>query len=226
MRLTNQLVIVVGILLGLDGCFLLIDPCPKDQKLGDLQLTNPGFSPYKGNETLVFTNQAGEQISLTNFEYNTLSTRQRLVVSTPCRKSDWVKQQIYYDVPRVFISYRPSKTNYLTTLNYSFGIQDLRTDQARSDTVLAEDMTISNTFVRPSTLLRVLVSDRGNRARFDTVNGQYPGLIRYRIIADTTLNGRAYKRVYCADQSPTVYFTTKEGFVAFKDQQQWWYKRD
>ncbi|RYC66576.1 hypothetical protein [Spirosoma sordidisoli] len=224
MKYIFQSITMVILCVCLDGCFLILDPCPKDQKLGDLQLTNPNFSPYRGDETLVFINQTGQKISLTNFEYSTLSTRQRLVVSTPCYKSDWVKQQVYYDVPRVFISYRLSKTNYLTTLDYSFGIQDLRMDQARSDTILAEDMTISNTFVKPGTLLRVLVSDRGNRAKFDTVNGQYPRLIQYRVISDTAFNGNLYKQVYCSKELPTIYFTTKDGIIAFKDQQQWWYK--
>lgn len=224
MKRIVQFVTVVSFSLCLDGCFLVLDPCPKDQKLGDLQLTNPNFSPYRGNETLVFTSQTGQKISLTNFEYSTLSTRQRLVVSTPCYKSDWVKQQVYYDTPRIYISYRQNKSDYRNTLDYSFGIQDLRTDQAKSDTILAEDMTVTNNFSRSGSQLRVLASDRGNQARFDPVNGQYPRLIQYRVISDTTLNGKIYEQVYCSKESPTVFFTTKEGIVAFRDQQQWWYR--
>ncbi len=224
MKRTSQFAIVVGLVIGLDGCFLGFDPCPGDQKLGDLQLTNPDFSPYRGNETLNFVTKAGEQMSLTNFESALLSTRQQLIISTPCYKSDFVKQRIYYDVPRLSVSYRKNKNDYLNTLHYSFGIQDLRTDQTSSDTLFAEDLTISNTFNQPSAQFRVLVSDRGNRARFDPVKSQYPRLIQYRIIQDTLLNGRSYKQVYCAKESPTVYFTTREGIVLFKDKQQWWYR--
>lgn len=224
MKQTIQSIIIVTLSICLDGCFLIVDPCPRDQKLGDIQLTNPTFSPYRGDETLTFINQTGQKMSLTNFEYSNLSTHQRLVVSTPCYKSDWVNQQVYYDVPRLFVSYRLDKTNYLNTLDYSFGIQDLRIDQTKSDTILAEDMTVTNNFTRYSSQLRVLVSDRGNQRLFDPVKGQYPRLIQYRVISDTLLNDKLYKQVYCAKELPTIYFTNKEGIIAFKDQQQWWYK--
>jgi hypothetical protein len=224
MKASLQIMIFVGLLSSLMGCFLGIESCPEDQKIGQLRLTNPTFSPYRGNEVLTFSNQSGNQLRLTNFEYATLSTEQRLVVSTPCYKSDWNKQVIYYDSPRIFVSYRQSKSDYLNTIDYSFGIQDLRVDQSTSDTLLAEDLTIYNNFNRPSSGLRVLVSDRGNRARFDSIRGQYPQLIQYRLIADTVLNGRPYKRIYCLKVSPTLFFTKSEGIIAFKDQQDWWYR--
>lgn len=194
MKRTTQFFVVFILLFGLDGCSLLgIDPCPRDQKLGDLQLTNPNFSPYRGDETLVFANQMGKTISLTNFDYSYLSTHQRLVVSTPCYKSEFIKQQVYYEVPRVFISYRLSKADYRNTISYSFGIQDMRIDYAKNDTILAEDLTIYNTFIRPNSELRILVSDRSNRAQFDPVKGQYPRLTKYRVISDTTINGQLYR---------------------------------
>lgn len=191
--------------------------------MGRLKLTNPTFSPYRGNETLTFANKSGNQLTLTNFEYALMSTEQRLVVSTPCYKSDWNKQQIYYDSPRMYASYRQSKSDYGNTIYYSFGIQDLRVNQTGSDTLLAEDLTISNNFIRPNSMLRVLVSDRGNLARFDPVKSQYPRLINFRIIPDTLLGSQSYKQVYCSRQSPTLFFTQKEGIVAFKDEQEWWY---
>jgi len=213
------------LLLFLDGCSLIgFDSCPKDQKLGDLQLTNPGFSPYQGNETLVFVNQSDQKITLTNFDTAFLTTRRRLVITMPCSINVFIEQEVYYDVPKVFFSYRLSSTDYRNTLNYSFGIQDLRPDPSKPDTILAETFSITNSFTRPGSALRILVSDRGNRANFDKVKGAYPLHTQYRIISDTTLNGQRYQQVYCANESPTVYFTSKEGIVAFKDEQEWWHK--
>lgn len=225
MKYATPFFVVIILMFCLDGCSLIgIEPCPKDQKLGDLQLDNPNFSPYRGNESLVFENQSGKNISLTNFEYGNLSPHQRLVVSRPCYTSEFINQEIYYDVPRVFFTYSLRKSDYRNTINYSFGIQDMRNDYDKADTILAEVLTIDNSFTRPNSALRILISDRGNRANFDPVKGPYLRLTQYRVINDTTLNGRPYKQVYCANEAPTVYFNTKEGILAFKDEQEWWYK--
>jgi len=217
---------VAGIMAMLTSCFLEgIKLCPKDENRGRLKLTNPTFSPYQGNEVLKFTNQSGHLLTLTNFEYDVLSTHQRLIMSTPCYKSDFVKQQIYYEIPRLYVSYRQNKSDHLSTIMYSFGIQDLRLDHSSNDTLLAEDLTIINNFTKPSTTLRILVSDRGNQARFDPIKSQYPRLINYRMISDTVLGGHSYKQVYCSKELPSLFFTRQEGIVAFKDDKEWWYLR-
>lgn len=215
---------LIGVSTGLIGCFLGIESCPKDQSLGLLKLTNPTFSPYQGNETLTFASQSGNQLILSNFEYGTLSNQQRLIISIACSKGEWNRQDIYYDSPYTFIPFRQSKTDYRHTISYSFGIQNLRVNPSVSDTVLAEHLSIYNNFTQRTTELRVLVSDRGNLARFDPVKSQYPSLVNYRIITDTLLGSQSYKDVYCSKGAPTLFYNQQYGILAFKDEQQWWYR--
>lgn len=213
--------------------------CPPDENLGKLNLVSPDFAPYKGNETLTFTNAAGSRLTLSNYEYTGRAQERQLVLSMPCYKSEQLRQQIYYITPQVSVSYRTAKTDLSGSIYYSYGIEDLRVDpdvrSNRPDTVLAEVLTIYNNFTKPNTPLQVLASDRGNRSKFNLTASQYnpyPGFVAYRTISDTVINGRAYKDVLCSTQtlnalqsaaSPTLYFTRKEGIIAFKDDRQWWY---
>jgi hypothetical protein len=209
----------------LTGCSLLgIELCPADQDLGTLKLVRPRFSVYRGDETLTFANLANEKRVLGNYSYPVPSGSQKLVLTTPCNKSVFIKQEVYYNVPYTFVLFRENKAQYLTSqIYYSFGIEDMRIDQSTNDTLFAETLTVNNGYRLPNTRLRVLIADRGrNSARFSPA--RLADLLNYRIIADTLLGGQRYKQVYCVKESPTLFFAYPEGIVAFKDEQEWWYR--
>lgn len=83
------------------------------------------------------------------------------------------------------------------------------------DTLLAEVLTISNNFTRPSTSLRILTAGRNNIDRIDQTNSFYLKTIDYRVIADTTLNQIMCKNVFISKTELTVLFTQNQGIIAF-----------
>ncbi len=217
--------------------------CPPDENLGKLTLVSPDFTPYKGNETLTYQNAAGNRVTLTNYEYTGRAQERQLVLSMPCYKSELLKQQIFYQTEHRSASYRTAKNDLSSSIYFSYGVEDMRVDPSvrsnRRDTVLAEVLIIHNNFTQPNTMLQVLASDRGNRSKFDLTSklyNPYPEFVAYRTIRDTIISGRAYKDVFYSTQpslnllqpamGPTIYFTRREGIIAFKDNQQWWYLRN
>jgi hypothetical protein len=210
--------------------------CPPSINLGNLDFSAPTkalFPDAQRVNTMSFVNKAGQTVVFTSNGVE--SSRDRLVAEILCDRGilDGRTQQIaFYE--------SENYTYFYTTPNYPNLILSLRTfflntkgeSSTRRDTSIVEVLEVqtadreSNGTNKRSVVV-MLTTERGNSAKIPT---SFRNLYtRFRLVADTTLNGRPLKNVLVAPDSSRnamqVYYTGGRGIEAFSVDSTLWLRQ-
>jgi hypothetical protein len=194
------------------GYFLMACSCPPDVKLGEIKMINPSFFPLKGGEILRFINDKKEILVLTDSSGKQYPNK--LIQATLCQHTPFAIQFSYYEgTPSYDLTYVNTKEH----LKIYFYFRTLAS--AMKDSYY--DYFSASIGSPESTNLAIMVSDRGNLNKIDSLT-----ILRFaniKMLKDSVLNGKSYKNIYYDGTKPKIYYSESIGVIAFWFKNQWWY---
>ena len=211
-------------LLLLAALYSSCDRCPKDEKLGDLQLTDSAraFMPYSDNQTIVFENGSGQtrtfRVAGAGWDSN-----QMLVVDVPCSKGSFLnpKQQLIFYEAENYSLFMVSEEDNQYSLIYSVRIHPVD-DLPGNDTLLIDYLEATAQFNNNVANAYQIVNHRGTAAN----NALLDGLENFRFVGDTTLRDRSFEMVHTNAQASAtnafVFYTPQQGIVGIATPNDLW----
>ncbi|MBI1224668.1 MAG: hypothetical protein GC192_05490 [Bacteroidetes bacterium] len=197
--------------------------CGEDVKLGGFELsdTTQAYLPYQGDETLVFEDSLGRTYRLTSAK-GLEEVDIHLDVHLLCEGGLLETQYEYYDGEWNHISFQDSTGDNAFDFEIMISSQD-QNDYIRDATfdldsiAIYERFTLSANKLGMGTLSFDIITNESQGQLPDYV--KYENQLNYRILSDTTINGKLLKDVILAKRNGSemyILYNKEKGLVAFK----------